>query len=220
MHGIQALTKTGKFEAMEDDSSVATVNPDQLRAQAAIRKAAKVGNAEAQFRLGVMYGNGDGVVLDHAQAVEWFEKAAEQGHENAMITLAWMFATGAGVEVDEARARELYLRAAESGSSKAQYVVATMYRFAQYGVEKDMVRAVDYYQKAANQGMPTAQFALGKMLMEGKGVVQDDATALQWLSLAHVNGSKRAEDYIKHLIKRMNPEQVKTIRDQMLAGRG
>lgn len=202
------------------EDPVATVNPDQLRAQAAIRKAAKAGHAEAQFRLGVMYGNGDGVALDHAQAVAWFEKAASQGHENALITMAWMFATGAGVEVDEARARELYLRAAESGSSKAQYVVATMYRFAQYGVEKDMAKAVDYYQRAANQGMPTAQFALGKMLMEGKGVMQDDAAALQWLSLAHVNGSKRAEDYIKHLIARMDPERVKAIRDQMLSGAG
>ena len=45
-----------------------SLSPDQLRAEAAIRKAAKAGNAEAQFRLGVMYGNGDGVALDYQQA--------------------------------------------------------------------------------------------------------------------------------------------------------
>jgi hypothetical protein len=205
---------------MAEDSYTATFNPDQLRAEAAVRKAAKAGNAEAQFRLAVMYGNGDGVALDHAQAVEWLEKAVAQGHDNATITLAWMFANGTGVDVDEARARELYLAAAERGSSKAQYVVATMYRFAQYGVAKDVERAVEWYLKAADQGMPTAQFALGKMLMEGKGVAQDDAAALQWLSLAHVNGSKRAEDYIKHLIQRMDPEEVRAIRDRMLKGAG
>jgi TPR repeat protein len=205
---------------MSDESIVSTFNPDQLRAEAAIRKAAQAGNPEAQFRLGVMYGNGDGVTLDHAAAVAWFEKAAAQGHENALITLAWMFANGTGVEVDEARARELYLAAAERGSAKAQYVVATMYRFAQYGVGKDVEKAVDWYLRAANQGMPTAQFALGKMLMEGKGVVRDDAAALQWLSLAHVNGSKRASDYIEHLIKRMDPEEVMAIRDRMLSSNG
>jgi hypothetical protein len=201
---------------MAEDKQVSTFNPDQLRAEAALRKAARDGNPEAQFRLGVMFGNGDGVALDYEQAREWFEKAAAQGHENALITLAWMYANGAGVETDETRARELYLKAAECGSAKAQYVVATMYRFAQYGVEKDMRRAVEWYLKAADQGMPTAQFALGKMLMEGKGVMQDDAAALQWLSLAHANGSKRAEDYVKHLIKRMDPAEVQAIRDRML----
>lgn len=200
---------------MNEQQPTTSFNPDHLRAEAALRKAAKAGNAEAQFRLGVMFGNGDGVALDHAAAREWFEKAAAQGHENALITLAWMFANGTGVDVDEARARTLYLAAAERGSAKAQYVVATMFRFAQYGVTKDMQQAVSWYLKAADQGMPTAQFALGKLLMEGKGVVRDDSAALQWLSLAHVNGSKRAEDYVKHLIQRMDPKDVQAVRDKM-----
>ena len=200
---------------MSDQDQSISFNPDQLRAEAAIRKAAKAGNAEAQFRLGVMYGNGDGVPLDYGQAREWMEKAVVQGHENAVITLAWMYANGTGVDMDEERARELYLQAARSGSSKAQYVVATMYRFAQYGLAKDMKQAVHWYIKAADQGMPTAQLALGKLLMEGKGVVQDDAAALQWLSLAHVNGSKRAEDYVKHLLKRMDPAEVQAVRERM-----
>lgn len=202
---------------MSEKKPVATFSPDQLRAEAAVRKAAKAGNAEAQFRLGVMYGNGDGVGLDYEQARGWFKKAVAQGHENATITLAWMYANGTGVEVDEGRARELYLEAAAKGSAKAQYVVATMYRFAQYGLKKDMETAIQWYVKAADQGMPTAQLALGKLLMEGKGVMQDDAAALQWLSLAHVNGSKRAEDYVKHLIKRMDPAEVTAVRERMTA---
>jgi len=203
---------------MRDQDQEASINPDQLRAEAAIRKAAKAGNAEAQFRLGVMYGNGDGVPLDYGQAREWFERAIAQGHENAIITLAWMYANGTGVDTDEVHARELYLQAARCGSAKAQYVVATMYRFAQYGLDKNMAEAVQWYIKAADQGMPTAQLALGKLLMEGKGVVRDDASALQWLSLAHVNGSKRAEDYVKHLIKRMDPAKVQAVRERMTKG--
>jgi len=200
---------------MSEKEHLATFNPDRLRAEAAIRKAARAGNPEAQFRLGVMFGNGDGVGLDYEQARSWFEKAAAQGHEGALITLAWMYANGAGVAVDEGRARELYLEAARGGSAKAQYVVGTMYRFAQYGLKKDFDAAVQWYLKAADQGMPTAQLALGKMLMEGRGVVRDDAAALQWLSLAHVNGSKRAEDYVKQLIQRMDPVEVQAVRDHM-----
>ena len=54
---------------MSDEDHSATFSPDQLRAEAAIRPAARDGNPEAQFRLGVMYGNGDGVGLDYEQAL-------------------------------------------------------------------------------------------------------------------------------------------------------
>lgn len=175
---------------------------------AELTQAAEQGNAEAQFRLGVMHGNGDEVELNYEIAIQWFNKAARQGHENALVTLAWIYATGAGVDPNEDRARELYLLAANHGSAKAQYVVATMYRFAQYGVAKDLPKALNYYTKSANQGFATAQFALGKLLVEGKHVEKDDITALKWLSLANANGSKRAEDYIKEVLKRLPPEQL------------
>ena len=203
---------------MPDDNTTATFNPDQLRAEAALRKAAQAGNPEAQFRLGVMYGNGEGAALDYAQARGWFGKAAAQGHESALLTLAWMHANGVGAAVDEDSARRLYLIAAEGGSTKAQYLVATMYRFAQYGVEKDVATAVGWYLKAAEQGLANAQLTLGKMIMEGKGVERDDAVALEWLTLAHINGSKRAEDYVKHLIRRMDPATVQRVRERMTGG--
>ena len=46
-------------------------------------QAAEQGNATAQYNLGVMYDNGQGVRQDDAQAVQWYRKAAEQGHAKA-----------------------------------------------------------------------------------------------------------------------------------------
>ena len=43
---------------MSDDQNSASTS-DVSKAIAALRLAAEQGNAEAQFRLGVMYGNGD-----------------------------------------------------------------------------------------------------------------------------------------------------------------
>lgn len=40
---------------------------------------ADMGNDEAQFGLGVMYENGDGVPQDYRQAAVWYRKSAEQG---------------------------------------------------------------------------------------------------------------------------------------------
>ncbi len=40
---------------------------------------AERGNAVAQYNLGLMYANGQGVVQDGKQAAKWYRKAAEQG---------------------------------------------------------------------------------------------------------------------------------------------
>ena len=48
-----------------------------------IKDAANSGHAEAQFNLGLMYFNGDGVTKDDVKAVKWFRKAANQGDEDA-----------------------------------------------------------------------------------------------------------------------------------------
>lgn len=205
---------------MSDKPSPPAADADLSQIIASLETSAEQGNAEAQFRLGAIYGNGDGVELDHQRALAYFNQAARQGHENALITLAWMYANGTGVDVDEKRARELYLLAADHGSAKAQYVVGTMFRFAQYGVQQDVARALDYYTRAANQGLATAQFALGKLLLEGKLVERDDVTALQWLMLADSNGSKRAGEYIQLLMQRMSPEQRELARERITGGAG
>ena len=40
---------------------------------------AEQGDAFAQFSLGIMYDNGEGVPQDYAEAVKWYRLAAEQG---------------------------------------------------------------------------------------------------------------------------------------------
>ena len=146
----------------------------------ALRQAVGKGNAEAQFRLGMLYANGEGVELDHAKAAGLILDAAKQGHAQAQTTLGWLYANGYGVDQDDARARTWYQRAAESGDLKAQYTLGTLYRFGQLGADKDGAKAVHWYMQAADRGLAAAQFALGRLLMDGKLVAQDEETALQW----------------------------------------
>ena len=47
------------------------------------KKSAQQGDADAQYNLGVMYHNGDGVEKDYVTAYKWWTLAAEQGHEEA-----------------------------------------------------------------------------------------------------------------------------------------
>ncbi|PWL66218.1 MAG: hypothetical protein DBY30_05255 [Verrucomicrobia bacterium] len=51
-------------------------------------KAARQGDAEAQFYLGLCYNYGDGVEKDLSEAVKWYRKAADQGDALAQYNLA------------------------------------------------------------------------------------------------------------------------------------
>ncbi|MFN8818923.1 MAG: tetratricopeptide repeat protein, partial [Holosporaceae bacterium] len=71
---------------------------------AEMRTKAEQGNAVAQYNLGVMYDEGQGVTRDYAEAVKWFRKAAEQGDANAQSNLGVMYGKGEGVTRDYAEA--------------------------------------------------------------------------------------------------------------------
>ena len=61
---------------------------------------AETGDTVAQYNLGSMYWSGEGVLIDHKQAVNWYRKAAEQGHANAQYNLGGMYEVGHGVQED------------------------------------------------------------------------------------------------------------------------
>ena len=48
------------------------------------RIAAEQGDADAQFNLGLLYNNGDGVTQNYTEAAKWYHKAAEQGDYDAV----------------------------------------------------------------------------------------------------------------------------------------
>ncbi len=64
------------------------VDKDGSRAATLYCRAARLGDAESQFRLGWMYANGSGVERSDAMAAFFFQIAAEQGLEQARHMLA------------------------------------------------------------------------------------------------------------------------------------
>ena len=67
---------------------------------AATKKAAEGGDAIAQFNLGAMYDNGQGVPQDVAEALKWYRLAADQGQADAQFNLGVMYYNGQGVPKD------------------------------------------------------------------------------------------------------------------------
>lgn len=83
-------------------------------------RSAEQGYADAQFNLGLMYANGEGVEQDMHEAVELFKKAAEQGHVDAQNNLGALYFMGEGVERDEDKAIAWFEKAAAQGNEEAK----------------------------------------------------------------------------------------------------
>jgi TPR repeat protein len=101
---------------------------DDEQAQATLLfSRASQGDAEAQFNLGLLYENGEGVPPNYSRAANWFRKAAEQGHVEAQFNLAVLYDANSGYDIsDNAEAAFWYRKAVDHGHSEAQYHLARM----------------------------------------------------------------------------------------------
>lgn len=79
------------------------------------RPLANQGDAVAQYSLGLLYTNGQGVPQDYKTAVYWFRLSANQGNAMAQTKLGLMYERGTGVTQDFVLAHKWYILGAASG---------------------------------------------------------------------------------------------------------
>lgn len=86
-------------------------------------------------------------MVNHKQAVYWFEKAALQGSRSAQCELSRCYSNGKGVAQDETKAFYWAKKAAEKGYAHGYYLLGWHYAYGQ-GVEKDMKKAISMLRQA------------------------------------------------------------------------
>ena len=67
-----SLVFTAALAGDLEDGVAAIERKDYATALAKFRSAAQQGVAEAQFNLGYMYGNGQGIAQDYKEALRWY----------------------------------------------------------------------------------------------------------------------------------------------------
>ena len=141
---------------------------------------AEQGDAEAQFYLGLLYRNGEGVEKDDRTALMWFTESAKQGYLNAQYNTGIMYMEGRGVAVSKIDAFKWWELAAQRGHAPSQYNLGVLYA---YGIAtgKDVAKAIDLWQRAAAQGNAEARAVLHRVYSEGMfGEPLDKAKSEQW----------------------------------------
>ncbi|PWR22199.1 trypsin-like peptidase domain-containing protein [Zavarzinia compransoris] len=153
---------------------------------------AEGGDSDAQFGVGVMLDNGQGLAENDAEAAKWYRLAAERGNPDAQFNLALLYDSGKGVQVNKEEAAFWYRKAAITGHVGAQYNLALMLENGD-GILRDPIAAADWYRKAAEQGHAKAQNNLGVLYDKGIGIAEDKVEAARWYAAAAEQGFARAQ---------------------------
>jgi TPR repeat protein len=123
-----------------DDALAAYEREDYAAALKLYQPRARAGDAEANYRIGLMHRFGWGVDKDIDAAVKYLRMAADQKHAGALAELGTMYRLGRGVPEDPKLALQMLTGAAERGHGIAQLAVGRLYRDGT-GTPVDLVRA-------------------------------------------------------------------------------
>ena len=179
---------------------ISDADGDQI-VQFRLEKAAEQGHPLAQYELGNMYYDGDGIRQDFTGAFKWYEKAAEQGYSQAQYELGGMYFNGQGVRQDLKEAFKWYEKSANQGLKEAQFQLGIMFHKGQ-GVRQDLKEAFKWNEKSANQGLKEAQYSAGFMYYSGDGVRQDFTGAFKWYEKAAEQGYSQAQYELASLVSK------------------
>ena len=185
---------------------------DHTKGLTALQYAADHGHPVAQWKLGRIYAEGDGVKADPYKAYQYFSALASKNAEtspflpqarfvaNAFVALGSYHLEGipnTEVKSDPRRAAQLFRYAATYfGDADAQYHLARLYLDGR-GAHKDQRTAARWLYSAANKGQYRAQALLGQMMVHGEGVPKQAARGLMWLTLAADAAAGRDDEWIR-----------------------
>ncbi len=173
-----------------------TAGGQMSEAVASYRRAIEKGSTSAMIELGVLYGTGNGVAKDDAQAKILFQRAAAAGNPRGDANIAMI--VGGGVNGDPAQARAAMSKAADANSPEAQFQLGLMLANGDGG-PKDDVAARSLFEKAAAKNHAGAMVALGVFLQDGRGGSSDVTMARSYYEKAAALGNPDAKAAIQRL---------------------
>ncbi|MES9965556.1 MAG: SEL1-like repeat protein [Candidatus Sedimenticola sp. 20ELBAFRAG] len=174
-----------------------------------MHQSAEAGERESQYRLGMLYMSGKGVIQNYTTAAGWFEKAAEAGHVDAQFMWASALYSGVGAEQDHPKAVQWFLKSAKVGHKRSQYQLGDAYLNAR-GVVKDRAWAARWYGMSASQGHRDAQFSLGVLFARGIGLPINHMEAASWFKLAEMGGHEQASELLAKLQQKLSPASYRS----------
>lgn len=201
------------FQAFRAGNELLKSGGDKQRAVQELSYAADRGILAAQWKLGRIFADGDGVKRDDYKAFQYFSRIASEHAESnpwnpqarfvasAYVSLGGYYLNGIAnspVRADTNRARELlHYAASYFGDADAQYHLARLYLEGVGDTPKDIRQGLRWLGLAAQKGQYQAQALLGSMLFNGEnGVPRQAGRGLMWLTLARDAAAGKEDSWI------------------------
>lgn len=161
---------------------------NQEKASCVLEKAANLNNAEANYKLGMLYfNNGDAYAYFH------FMEAADKDLPIAKLYLGYCFYYGIGIGKDYNLAFYWLKQADIPGLAFATYLLGKLYLNG-LGTNKNEQKALDCFYRAANQNNAEAENTLAELYKQGKLVMKDDKLSQEYYERALIHGLKNNDE--------------------------
>jgi TPR repeat protein len=175
-----------------------------------LRKAANMGNAKAEYELGLCYQGGFGLKQDLHQCFLWYTKSAAGGDTDGEEQLGKCYENGWGVEKNLEKAKHWYQASANQGNKESQELLANLGGGQSSGQSSEEIlnKALDYFyankysqslplfRQAASMGNAKAQYELGLCYQGGFGLDQDLTQCFNWYTKSAAGGDPDGEEQL------------------------
>lgn len=183
---------------LNEQSKVFLEKKDYKNAVPLIKKAADMGNAEAQYNYAVCYQEGIGVPKSDIIANDLLLKSAKQGWVDAQFKLAYSYTIGRGVDKDDKQAFYWSLQCARQNDAECMWNVVGLYQLGR-GTAKNTDSMLHWAIRLGCMPNPenlkisgqitSARLNLAKMYYAGDMIKKDLLKSYVWYLL--FNESKR-----------------------------
>ncbi len=206
-------------------------------AEAAVwfRRAAELGNGDAQTMVAHLYADGRGVERNPVEALIWSTQAAGANGEAAALRerlvrempaaaqgeshyrLAMMIQAREEAARDDAAMTENFRLAGELGHPQAMRRVALCY-FDGIGIARDWTAAAGWLLRAAEAGSLESGLAYAAMVFAGEGVPRDPTAALPWARRAAEAGLEGAQHLLASIERALAASASDPLTPSLAAG--
>lgn len=159
-----------------DDGVEAYKRGDYAAASALWRPAAEKGDASAEFYLGLLYRNGQGVPRNEAEGTGLLRKSADRGYPPAQYFVGVL-------TTQSTEALQWFQKAAEQDYAAAQHKLAGVYSLGGALAPRDDAKALKLWRVAAEHGYGPAVYQMGMLYLIG-ALPMDKVQAFKWFTLA------------------------------------
>ena len=145
----------------------------------------------AQYNLGKLYANGQGVQQNDDTARDWWQKTT--GDNEEVRLLLTVLPAPPDLQYTYATLHEKWQPAAAAGDADAQYKLAALY-LTGVGVPRDRNEALNWLEKAAAQNHAAAQYQLGRLYDSLNSSFRNPVKAHEWWEKASALGNADAQN--------------------------